>query len=130
MDFLESVKNVVTDAAQKVVKKSGEIVEASKVKYTIFELKGDIKKLYEEIGKQTYQTIAEDGDYAEEIKLKCDIITAKLAKIEYLKTTGVVSGVKCPSCGRAAGFDDENCPSCGADMTEEVQAEVEETEEF
>lgn len=129
MDFLESVKNVVADTAQKVVKKSGEIVEASKVKYTIFELKGDIKKLYEEIGKQTYQTIAEDGDYAEEIKLKCDIITAKLAKIEYLKTTGT-AGVKCPSCGRTAGFDDENCPSCGADMAEEIVAEVEETEEI
>ncbi len=129
MDFLESVKNVVADTAQKVAKKSGEIVEASKVKYTIFELKGDIKKLYEEIGKQTYQTIAEDEDYAEEIKLKCDIITAKLAKIEYLKTTGVAV-VKCPSCGRTAGFDDANCPSCGADMAEDVIAEVEETEEI
>ncbi len=129
MDFLENVKNVVTDTAQKVVKKSGEIIEASKVKYTIFELKGDIKKLYEEIGKLTYETISADGDYAEDIKLKCDIITAKLAKIEYLKNTGEM-GVKCPSCGRDAGVDDENCPSCGADMVEEVRVEVEEKEEI
>lgn len=129
MDFLENVKNVVTDAAQKVAKKSGEIIEASKVKYTIFELKGDIKKLYEEIGKLTYQTIEADGEYAEDIKLKCNIITAKLAKIEYLKTTGE-TGVKCPSCGRNAGFDDENCPSCGADMAEEAVVEFENNEEI
>ncbi len=128
MEFLESVKNVVTDAAQIVVKKSGELIESSKVKYAIFELKGDIKKLYEEIGQLTYQTIESDGDYAQDIQAKCAIITAKLAKIEHLKTSGTV-GETCPSCGREADADSECCPSCGADMVQEVETEVLDGEE-
>ena len=33
MDFLENVKSVVSDGARAVAKKSGELVEASKIQY-------------------------------------------------------------------------------------------------
>lgn len=85
MDFFENVKAVAKNTAQVVAQKSGEIAEATKTQYMIFELKGDVKKLYSEIGKLTYLAIEKDEDHTEDIRSKCDIVAAKLAKIEVLK---------------------------------------------
>ena len=46
MDFLENVMSAVGSAAQTVVKKSGEVVEYSKLKYSMFDLSNSIKNLY------------------------------------------------------------------------------------
>ena len=113
MDFFENVKSAVSGAAQTVVKKSEELYEASKTQYAIFELNNEIKKLYAEIGRLTYQTISEEADLAEEVKLKCNIITAKLAKINALKNNAEEAVLKCPICGRPADAEDRYCPSCG-----------------
>ena len=43
MDFLENVMSAVGSAAQTVVKKSGEVVEYSKLKYSMFDLSNSIK---------------------------------------------------------------------------------------
>ncbi len=125
MDFLENVKNVVTDTAQVVIKKSGELIESSKVKYEIFDLKNDIKKLYAEIGKLTYLAVMHNEENADEIQLKCDIIAEKSAKIEALKNNATVSEYKCPSCGRKSDSAGDYCPSCGSSMTVDVDVEVE-----
>ena len=42
--FLENVMSAVGSAAQTVVKKSGEVVEYSKLKYSMFDLSNSIKK--------------------------------------------------------------------------------------
>lgn len=124
MDFLENVKSIMADTAKVVVKKSGELVEASKTQYFVIELKNDIRKLYSEIGKLTYSAIEEGEDHTEDIRTKCAIISAKLAKIDALKSKEVESGVVCPSCGRTSDFDEDYCPSCGEDMTVDAEAEV------
>ena len=49
MDFLENVMSAVGSAAQTVVKKSGEVVEYSKLKYSMFDLSNSIKNLYSQI---------------------------------------------------------------------------------
>lgn len=125
MDFYENVKNVVSDTAQKVAKKTGELYDASKIQYTIFELNNDIKKLYSEIGKLTYKTVIYGTDYKEEIKMKCDIITAKLAKINSLKNNAGEDTFKCPICGRPADIEDSYCPSCGGNMTVNADTDCE-----
>lgn len=124
MDFVENVKDVISNAAQTVAEKSGEILEKSKVQYSIFDLNNDIKKLYTEIGRLAYQTFKTDDDNSDEIKMKCEIISAKLAKIEVLKNNPSSVGFKCPSCGRKTDGADNYCPSCGASMTVDVDVDI------
>ncbi len=125
-EILANVKNAVSDTAQTVAKKSGEIWDASKTKYAIFDLNNDIKKLYSEIGKLAYLSVEKDEDHTDSIKMKCEIISAKLARIEALKNNGGKGDFKCPICGKPSDSTMSFCPSCGADMTVDVEGEVEE----
>ena len=125
-EILANVKNVVNDTAQTVAKKSGEIWDASKTKYAIFDLNNDIKKLYFEIGKLTYLSVEKEEDHTDSIRMKCEIVSAKLARIEALKNNGGKGDFKCPVCGKPSDSTMSFCPSCGADMTVDVEGEVEE----
>lgn len=125
MDFLENVKSVVSDGARAVAKKSGELVEASKIQYAIFDLNNDIKKLYSEIGKLTYEATILDEDCAEEIKMKCEIVEAKLAKIRNLKNKETGTSFKCPVCNRPTSGDNAYCPSCGSNMSVDAEVDIE-----
>lgn len=125
MDFLDQVKKTAADVAQKVSQKSGELVEISKIKYEVYDLNNDIKKLYTEIGKNVYALMRRD-ELPEEVGMKCEIIEAKLAKIEALKRKekNLKQQMVCPVCNRECGKDDAVCPYCGAELAVEVDAEV------
>ena len=128
MEFFEQIKNKTIDVAQTVFQKSNDAVEISKIKYAIFDLSNDIKKLYSEIGKLVYTEAADSAEYSEGVLMKCEIIRAKKAKIEALKAK--VERVKkgstytCPDCGRECGESESGCPYCGSDMTVEVMGEI------
>lgn len=124
MEFFENVKNVVSEATQTVVKKSGEFIDASKTKYAIFDLKNDINKLYAEIGRLTYMSVEEGEDHSDSVKMKCEIIKSKLARIDVLNNNSDRSDFKCPFCGKPSDNTMSFCPSCGADMTVDVECEV------
>lgn len=124
MELFENFKTIVSETAQKVAKKSGEVVDATKVKYAIFDLNNDIKKLYSEMGKLTYLAVEEGEDHTDSIKMKCDIVKAKLAKIEALRLHSDDVAFKCPVCGKPSDNCTNYCPSCGADMTVNVECDV------
>ena len=63
---LENAKKVVTDAADTVVKASGEFIEKTKIKYRIYDTKIDIKRLYEELGKVAYADYKNEENSEEE----------------------------------------------------------------
>ena len=76
MKFLENLKKAAEKTANTVVKKTGEIVEDSKTKYSIFDLNNDIEKVYTEIGKEIYAGYKEAIDKLnaeiEELKRKLE----------------------------------------------------------
>lgn len=126
MDFLESVKNAVGSAAQTVAKKSGEVVEFSKIKYAMYDVKGDIRRLKEEIGGAVYDSYKNNAPLDEIVKEKC-------AKIEELskqlheydeQLDNYKSMVKCPECGKSVKDESKFCPECGAKLAVEKDAEV------
>ena len=75
MDFLENVMSAVGSAAQTVVKKSGEVVEYSKLKYSMFDLSNSIKNLYSQIGEAVYISYKNHTPLDENVKDKCSYIT-------------------------------------------------------
>ena len=85
MDFIENLKKAVTDTAQTAVKKTGKFVEDSKTKYSIYDLKNDIEKIYTEIGSEVYRSYKADENISEFTESKCAEIDSLNEKIEELK---------------------------------------------
>ncbi len=132
MDF-KSIdwKGQVSKAVGFVAKKAGEVKEVSKIRYQIFDLKGDVKKLYSEIGKQVYEEMGMSPALPDDVLMKCDILEAKLAKIEALREKASTIADKdvdiiCSGCGAVCSVAEDSCPECGAPLFEEVDAELEE----
>lgn len=125
MDFLENVMNAVGSAAQNVVKKSGEVVGYSKLKYTIYDLKNSIKDLEAEIGKAVYDSYKNETPLDTVIKEKCAEIDKLCEQLkEYNEQLeNFKSVIKCPSCGKGVKDNCSYCPSCGTKLAEDKEAE-------
>ena len=85
MNFFEILKKAAGNTFNTVAKKTGEIVEDSKTKYSIFDLKNEIEKVYTEIGKEIYAGYKEDRNVADFIEEKCGVIDGFNEKIQELQ---------------------------------------------
>lgn len=85
MKFVENLKKAAENTFHAVTKKTGEIVEDSKTKYSIFDLKNEIEKSYTEMGKEIYAASKEDRNIADFIENKCAEIDKLNAEIEELQ---------------------------------------------
>ncbi len=85
MKFVENLKKAAENTFHTVTKKTGEFVEDSKTKYSIFDLKNEIEKLYTEMGKEIYLASKEDRNVADFIENKCAEIDKLNAEIEELQ---------------------------------------------
>ncbi len=85
MKFVENLKKAAENTFHTVTKKTGEFVEDSKTKYSIFDLKNEIEKVYTEIGKEIYLASKEDRNVADFIENKCADIDKLNAEIEELQ---------------------------------------------
>ncbi len=86
MKFFENVKIAAEKTVNTVAKKTGEIVEDSKTKYSIFDLNNDIEKIYTEIGKEIYAAYKEDRNAAEFVEEKCKAIDELQVAVEELRS--------------------------------------------
>lgn len=125
MDFIENVKTVVSDTAQTVVKKSGELVEASKIKYAIYDLNNEVNKLYAEIGQMVYKARMNDEEPNGNIEEKFIAIKKKKEEIDRLsgKMSGIKNKITCVVCGRICKADSKFCPYCGEEFAAEGKVE-------
>lgn len=126
MDFLENVKNVVGSAAQTVVKKSGEVVEFSKIKYAMYDVNNSIKELKLEIGQAVYDSYKNNTPLDEIVKEKCAQIEKLSGQLKEYddQLDNYRAMVKCPSCGSSVNEDANFCPTCGSKIAVEKEAEV------
>ena len=85
MKFIENLKKATENAFYTVTKKTGEFVEDSKTKYSIFDLKNEIEKIYTELGKEIYLASKEDKNIAEFVQEKCAKIDEINQEIEALR---------------------------------------------
>lgn len=114
MDFL---KNVAKD----VGKRSGKLVESTKLSAKIASEESKLKKLYADLGEEVYSDYTKgerfDGKYNQ---LFSDINLAKKA-IEDLKDEHAdVKGVKeCNNCGAEIKQEAKFCTNCGAPQEDE-----------
>lgn len=115
--FFSGIKNT----ADKVAKKSGELVEMSKVKLNIANIKSEIGTSFKILGELVYFSQKEDCTEPDTKKIE-----ETIAKINELyerlgELTEVSSALKnekvCPSCAKSNSIDSAFCSGCGHKFT-------------
>ena len=114
----EKIKETVETITGKVVKKTGEVYDYTKLSIAASGIKNDIDELYKQIGMVFYNHADDEEFSGEEISALCDAITLKkeeLAeiseKIAQLKNVSV-----CSECGASVNNESTFCAKCGAKL--------------
>ena len=85
MDYLSSLKKTTTDMTYKVVKKTEELIETSKLKYRIYDLKMEMEKIQKQIGSEVYNAYVEEREVSDTVEEKCRKIDELKEKMDVLK---------------------------------------------
>ena len=115
---MDRIISEIKNTADKVVKKSGELVEITKVKLSIVDIKNKIDARFKELGRIVYNASGPEYSEAE----GADAIIEELnALYEELKKTEerlaeLKSEVVCKSCGSLSSDDSLYCRKCGAKL--------------
>ncbi len=122
--------------SETVVKRGESALEVQREKLKKVSLEGDLKSLYEELGKCFYESCSE-SEMSEDLAAICEKITACKDSInESDHKVAVLKGVViCSSCGAEVSKDAAFCPKCGAPIVhdeeeagDDTEAETEDTE--
>ena len=115
MSFGDNLKKIFSDTAKIAVKKSGEIIESAKTKYTEFDIQSSIDNLYKDLGKIVYTGYKSDEDESDTITSLCDEIEVNISELSDLKnkSEGFSYSIVCPSCSKGCDPKSSFCPYCG-----------------
>lgn len=116
MAFLENLGKKVGEAAQAAAKKSGELVEVTKLNVNINTEEDKIQKLYSQIGKTVFEKYVATGEASDDIREACEAITVHEQNIKSLREKiSEVKGTKsCIGCGAEMEKTQIFCSKCGA----------------
>lgn len=116
MAFFDNLGKKVGEAAQSVSKKSGELVEITKLNMSINSEEDKIKKKYSEIGKKAYEIFLQDPDSASAFLEECEEISQSQSSIDDLKAKIMQAKnlKKCVGCGAELEKSIVFCSKCGA----------------
>ena len=81
-DVLDDIGRVISGAADTVSRKTGELVELTRLKNQIFNLEREIKRDYADLGKMIYEQYLETGIVDETLLPICQGITKKESLVE------------------------------------------------
>ena len=113
---MEKIISELKNTAERVAKKSSELVELSKIKLNILNTKSSIDNNFKVLGELVYNSQKEDTDVTaenlSEIVAKIDELYEKLADLE--ESSAALGNKKiCPICKKANSGEATFCSSCG-----------------
>lgn len=113
--MFEDFKRNFSRAACSVAKKSGVILETSKLTLAISSANSDIRDEYEKIGKKIYEGYKENSVSSEDITAHCELIDAKFAEIKlYRHSLNELKKLRvCPICKAEVSKESTYCAKCG-----------------
>ena len=105
----------VPQVTKTVIEKTNNIVNQTKLKFSISETKSKIKDIYTEIGKSVYENYKSTGEVIDDMEEKFAKIDAMTEEVNELKEQlyQLKENVKCPKCGAYNHSDDVYCSKCG-----------------
>ncbi len=113
--FFQDFKRTFSKAAGKVVRKSGDVIEISKLTLAIAAANSEIEEEFEKIGRLVYEGYKSDSPVSEEISVHCALIDGKYADIdEFKEKMHAVKAVRlCPFCKAEISKESTFCAKCG-----------------
>lgn len=114
--WMSDLKDKITTTASAAVRKSGELVEITRIKFAIMDTEGEIKKLLRDIGTIVYEARKNNTEIDDSINDKCEQIDELYEEIEEAQERLIElrSLQVCPDCGKKVKISCEYCPSCGS----------------
>ncbi len=129
---MDKIFSDIKSSVGSAVKKSGEILEITKVKMAISDTKGEIRAKYAVLGEKTYLAQRDqEGDFSQtqEIILEIDELF-EILKNQELKLAALKKQKMCDACGYACEADAAFCSKCGTKFPEDsVEAETEDDDD-
>lgn len=115
MSVFDNITKRVTDTAKAAAKKSGSMVEVTRLNINIGAEEEKIKKIYTEMGKMLYDDYSEGKITGDEIAGLCGKIDAINGSIEDMKEKILeLRNVKaCQGCGLELEMEMDFCYKCG-----------------
>ena len=127
MAFLENIGKRVGEAAQAAAKKSGELVEVTKLNVQIGQEEDKIERLYAQIGKSIYKAFAVGEETDSSVAVVCEQIKTVEININSLRDKiSEIKNVKtCANCGAEMERTQMFCSKCGERSQPAPQPEAE-----
>ena len=131
MEFFDKLGKKASEAYKVTADKTGKLAKEAKLRMKMGELKSEINKIYEDIGKKIYKNhvLEEKEDISNQIEEQCTKIDCLSDEIESIlkQCLELKDKRQCPNCYAEIEKDVKFCPECGAkqDIIEEPVKEVE-----
>ena len=117
---MERIISEIKNTADKVAKKSGELVELSKAKLNIANTKSDIGANFKLLGEMVYLAQRDETEVnpekLEEIITKIDDLYERLAEFNEI-ANALMNKKSCPECNKTNDIDALFCSGCGYRFT-------------
>ncbi len=117
MDFLRNV-------TREVGKKSGQLVEQTKLASKINAEENKMEKLFVQLGEKVYEAFRDGEEFGEDYNVIFSDLNMINMSLEELRAEMLeVKGVHiCPNCGAEVEKDSQFCTKCGTKMAAEEEA--------
>lgn len=123
MDIFDTIFEKAKDVYDIASKKTGEMVEISKIKLDCVKINNEIKKLYEKLGCSVYSMLKSDYENQDVIDSIAEEIDEKLRKLAYLneKLNDMRNVIICTVCGTKNPEENFYCCKCGSRIKNEFE---------
>lgn len=131
MSVLDNITKRVTDTAKAAAKRSGSVVEVTRLNMNINTEEDKIRKIYSEMGKLLYEDYTEGKIVGEKILEQCTKIDDIIGNIDGMRDKILeLRNIKaCPNCGNELDIEMVYCYKCGRKQEEHLQEVISEEKE-
>ena len=132
MSMMDDVWTNAKAAVDVVGKKAGQVIDKSKLRFAVMDIKAELSKKYRMLGKIYYEANRTGKNYDDSMKALQESITELHKQLAALKEmmANAENKIKCPACGVYNAKDSLFCSKCGARLSVKKQDEEYSQEEL
>lgn len=120
MDRMDDFFSTARSALETAGHKTGEMVKLGRLRLRLMRLRDDIRRAYEQIGRQAYQDRALNSEKATPLFSKIDTLLLEVEDVK-ARMDELGNNRRCPRCDAANHKDASYCSRCGTELVPEKE---------